>query len=153
MQFAGDTLMPCQKSHERDRLHALFTFWVVVTWFRLSELLHRLFRSGLYPVDASLSVVECCFLVLKCWKRLSPIRFFWSLPHLASPSDGSSWRPFLPFAKYLTSQKNRHNMAQPENNLNAIQPKIKRLPCHSTCGSLQLPQNEQKVLKSSSLLF
>lgn len=65
VQFAGDTLMPCQKSHERDRLHALFTLWVVTTWFRLSELLHRLFRSGLYPVDASLlwsSVVSS-----SCW--------------------------------------------------------------------------------------
>ena len=61
----------------------------------------------LVPCRCFSVVKQCCFLVLlKCWKRLSPISFFWSLPHLASPSDGSSWRPFLPFAKYLTSQNN-----------------------------------------------
>lgn len=100
MQFAGDTLMPCQKSHERDRLHALFTFWVVVTWFRLSELLHRLFRSSLYPVDASLlwsSVVSS-----SCWSAgkdcplfVSPFGACPTSPPQATGHHGALFYPSL----------------------------------------------------------
>lgn len=62
MQFAGDTLMPCQKSHERDRLHALFTFWVVVTSPFDSDFLNYFIVS--FVLACILSMLLCCEAVL-----------------------------------------------------------------------------------------